>query len=363
MGEVAAEFLSSLDEAQRSVARWSFPSEQERRLWFYTPTDHGGLTLHALEPSQQRLVMQLINAGLSGQAYATVATVMGLENVLDRVEGYSLSWGWPRARDPLRYFIRIFGDPSGEEWGWRFGGHHVSLNFTVRNGEIISGTPCFLGADPASTPLLGGHQLRPLAACEDLARDLLATFDDEQLSVAVVSPVPPVDLVGANRPFLTEGDGPLPLARVWRNEFTGELQDMVLAIQDKEEEKLGLTPAHIDAVRWSTTPKGLAVSRMDNSQQEVLQALIQTYIGRANDELAENAGRLVTEHLQSIHFAWAGSMDRGAAHYYRLHGPHLLAEYDNTTRDGNHVHTVWRDPVGDFGGDPLSAHLRQGHAG
>lgn len=26
-----------------------------------------------------------------------------------------------------------------------------------------------------------------------------------------------------------------------------------------------------------------------------------------------------------------------------------LAEYDNTQRDVNHVHTVWRDPENDFG--------------
>jgi hypothetical protein len=54
---------------------------------------------------------------------------------------------------------------------------------------------------------------------------------------------------------------------------------------------------------------------------------------------------------------WAGGFEPGQAHYYRLHGPTLLAEYDNTARNANHVHTVWRDPRGDFGGDALARHL------
>jgi hypothetical protein len=44
-------------------------------------------------------------------------------------------------------------------------------------------------------------------------------------------------------------------------------------------------------------------------------------------------------------------------HYYRIQGDDLLIEYDNTTDDGNHAHTVLRRPRGDFGGDILAAHL------
>ena len=67
--------------------------------------------------------------------------------------------------------------------------------------------------------------------------------------------------------------------------------------------------------------------------------------------------------LEKITFSWAGGFDRSKATYYRIQGPRLLAEYDNTTRDGNHVHTEWRDPVNDFGGMPdvLGDHRRHGH--
>lgn len=361
MMDAALALLETLDADQLAVAQWPFPSDDERERWFYTPTDHGGLTLHGLSPAQHRLVMRLIDSGLSRAGYVTASTIMGLENVLDQLEGWGAHWNFPRGRDPQRYFLRVFGDPRSDAWGWRIGGHHISLHFTVINGEVASGTPCFLGADPASSPLLGGALLRPLAACEDLARELLASLDDAQRDVAIVSDVPPVDLVGANRPHVSDGDVPLRLGKVWRDEFTGELKDLVESIQDAEEAKIGLSAAHIERVSYTTTPKGLSASMMDPGQQGLLAALIDTYTLRLRDDISEAASARVREHFQQIHFAWAGSTTVGLPHYYRIQGPRLLAEYDNTTRDGNHVHTVWRDPVNDFGADELARHRAQSH--
>ncbi|MEY2767594.1 MAG: hypothetical protein RI912_1257 [Actinomycetota bacterium] len=361
MADAASSFLASLDTHQRETAQWPFPSDHERRLWFYTPTDHGGVTLGDLRPAQRRLAMALLDSGLSRPAYVTASTVLGLENVLDQLEGFTASWGWERGRDPQRYFVRIFGEPGSEAWGWRFGGHHVSVNHTVLNGELAAGTPLFLGADPASSPLLGGQLLRPLGACEDIARELLRSLDGRQRDFAVVSAVPPVDLVGANRSELSDGDGPLPLAHVWRNEFTGELARTVARIQDTEEAKIGLMDEHVDSVRYRTVPIGLAAADMTEAQRSMLRGLLDTYVGRLPDDAAERFWAQVDRHFESVHFAWAGSLEPGLPHYYRLHGPRLLAEYDNTTRDGNHVHTVLRDPVDDFGVDSLGTHRRSAH--
>lgn len=361
MSDAALAVLDTLDADQLALAQWPFPSDDERERWFYTPTDHGGLTLHGLSPLQQRLVMRLIDSGLSREGFVTASTIMGLENVLDQLEGWVAHWNFPRGRDPQRYFLRVFGTPGSAAWGWRVGGHHVSVHFTVINGEVASGTPCFLGADPASSPLLGGALLRPLGACEDLARELLGMLDDRQRSSAIVSEVPPVDLVGANRPRISEGDRPLRLGRVWRDEFTGELKDLVETIQDAEERKLNLTDAHLEAVSYTTVPKGLAASQMSSEQRHVLSALIDTYVSRVRDDIADIASSRVRDHFDQIHFAWAGSSEIGRPHYYRIQGPRILAEYDNTTRDGNHVHTVWRDPVNDFGADVLGRHRTESH--
>ena len=361
MSDIAGELLDGLSVEQRAVANLPFPSDDERRKWFYTPTDHGGLTLHTLSPAQHRLVMRLLDSGLSRAGYVTASTIMGLENVLDQLEGWGAMWNFPRGRDPLRYFLRIFGEPGSDQWGWRLGGHHVSVHFTIVNGDVRSTTPCFLGADPASSPLLGGQHLRPLGACEDLARELMSTLDDAQRDLAIVSPVPPTDLVGANRSDIVDGDGPLRLAKVWRNEFTGELHDLLEKVQDAEESKIGWTKEHHDALVFTTTPKGLPASSLTVSQQEILTALLHTYVGRIHDSLADAEWAKVRSSFDSLHFAWAGSTELGRPHYYRVQGHRLLAEYDNTTRDGNHVHTVWRDPVADFGADALGRHRRDAH--
>jgi hypothetical protein len=362
MVEAARALLDSLSGDQRRQAQWDFPSDEERRRWFYTPTDHGGLTLGEMRPAQQRLAMRLLATGLSRAGYVTVATIMGLENVLDELEAWRASFGHERGRDPTRYYLRVFGTPGADAWSWRFGGHHVSVHHTLVGGELRAFTPCFLGADPAASPLLGLHQLRPLAACADLAFELLGSLSDEQRAVAVLSPVPPVDLVGANRAVLTEGDGPLRLAKVWRNELTGELLDAFERFQDAEETKVGLTADHVDALRFTTVPKGLAAGAMTPSQHELLRALLDTYLGRLPDEIAEREmAKLTGPSFPALHLAWAGSTEPGRPHYYRIQGHRLLVEYDNTTRDANHVHTVWRDPVGDFGMDALSAHRRRAH--
>lgn len=236
------------------------------------------------------------------------------------------------------------------------------IHYTIVNGELRAFTPCFLRADPAESPMLGGHLLRPLAASTDLAFELLHSLSDNQRARAVLSPVPPVDLVGGNRNIVQEGDEPPRLRKIWRNEFTGELLELMDRIQTNEETKIGLTPAHIDTVRFTTQPEGLAAAAMTRPQRGILRALLATYVERMLDSLAEReSARINGDAFDALHLAWAGSVTAGKPHYYRIQGHRLLVEYDNTTRDANHVHTVWRDPVADFGMDALSAHHRHDH--
>ena len=129
---------------RRSVAHQLPPdvrASTERLTWFYTPTDHGGLTLQQQGPAQQGLAMQLVGSGLSYAGHAAVSLVLGMENVLDRLEGYAVHWGRERGRDPQLFFLRVFGTPGNGPWGWRFGGHHVSLNYTLDGDRLVSSTP------------------------------------------------------------------------------------------------------------------------------------------------------------------------------------------------------------------------------
>lgn len=368
MAEAAGNVLAGLSPEQRAQAAFPFPANDERHRWFYTPTNHGGLPLGEMTPAQQQRAMRLVSTGLSIPGYVTASTIIGLENVLDQKEGWRNTFfrdrgDQSRSRDPGMYFISIFGEPGGAApWGWRFGGHHISLHYTVVDGGIVSPTPTFFGAHPAEAPLGGGHLLRPLAGEEDLGRELLNLLDAEQRAIAVVSPSAPWDLVVANRPAVEDGLTPPGSWEIFRESFSASDVETRQKAQERTREHLGFTDAHLEATRFTTTPKGLSASRMNAGQQEALRALIRQYINRMPEEIAAiQLERLSGDALTQVHFLWAGSAERRRPHYYRLQGPRLLVEYDNVQDDTNHIHSVWRDPEGDFGTDILAAHYATSH--
>ena len=368
MAEAARAWLETLDAKQGTIGQGAVPSDDpsdnERRRWFYTPTDHGGLTIHQQRPAQQRAAMRLVSAGLSPAAYVTAATIMGLENVLDYIEGFKVSFSRERGRDPGLYYLRVFGEPGDEGlWGWRFGGHHVSLNNLVVDGVLIAMTPCFLGADPATSPLLGGAVNRPLGRVEDLGRDLVRSLRPELATRAILLPKAPSDLVTTNRTYVTDGDRVIPLVGIWRDErFPDPVEQAKLqATSDAIDEVAGLTDADHDVVAYSVEPRGVPAGELDAEQREMLRALLATYLDRVPAGVSPLQRYDDEAALDAVHFAWAGSIASGEPHYYRLQGPRLLIEWDNTQRDANHAHSVWRDPTSDFGLDVLARHRAAHH--
>jgi hypothetical protein len=301
--------------------------------------------------------MRLLSTGLSDAGYVTVATILGWDNVLDLVEDFAQTWGRERGRDPGLYYLRVFGDPASDRtWAWRFGGHHISLNYLVVDGQVRAVTPCFLGADPASAPALGGAVIRPLAQVEDLAQELVGSLDADQRSRAVLLDRAPTDIVGGNRTRLADGDRMIQLPDVWRGHFTDpDLAAHVTNVSDTSEARAGLTEDDHERLALTDEPKGLAGADLTTSQKELLGLLVSTYTGRVPATLAPDLD------LDGIHLAWAGSTVAGQSHYYRLQGPRFLAEWDNTQRNANHGHSVWRDPVNDFGLDLLAAHRTAHH--
>ena len=368
MAEAARTWLDSLDADQRTIGQGVVPADDptdnERRRWFYTPTDHGGLTIHQQRSAQQRAAMRLVSTGLSPAAYVTVATILGLENVLDYIEGFVVRFDRERGRDPGLYYLRVFGEPGDQGlWGWRFGGHHVSLNNLVVDGVLVATTPCFLGADPAASPLLGGAVNRPLARVEDLGRDLVRSLRPDLAARTILLPRAPSDFVTANRTLLADGDRVIPLVGVWRDErFPDPVEQAKLQkLSDAIDEASGLSETDHEAVSYSTKPKGLPAAEFDAEQREMLRALLGTYLDRAPAGVSPLHRYADESALDAIHFAWAGPTDPGEPHYYRLQGPRLLVEWDNTQRRANHAHSVWRDPTSDFGLDVLARHRAAHH--
>src|SRR5262249_11552072 len=146
--EAAAAFLESLGSAQRARACFPF-SGDERYQWAYTPGPRNGLPLKAMTAEQRNAALRLFDAGLSARGALTAQQIITHESILretERIEQIQSG----EDRDPELYYFTIFGTPGGAApWGWRVGGHHLALNFTVVGEELVSPTPLFFGANPA----------------------------------------------------------------------------------------------------------------------------------------------------------------------------------------------------------------------
>jgi hypothetical protein len=164
-----------------------------------------------------------------------------------------------------------------------------------------------MGSNPAE--ILKGPRkgLRVLAGEEDLARQLVKSLDAEQRKATIFSETAPKEI------------------------FT--------------EAKRRVQPLET---------QGISAARLKPAQRRNLVKLIEEYVHRVRPDVAgqdlkkiENAG------IEKISFAWAGGIEKGEGHYYRVQGPTFLLEYDNTQNNNNHNHAVWRDLENDFGEDLL----------
>jgi hypothetical protein len=361
MTTAAQEWIASLRDDQPQVGHWNTPSSDmhaaDRTRWFYTPTDHGGLAIGDQSLEQRQVVMRILSSGLSEEAYVTVATILGWENILDRLSGWNNYFDRGRDFDPGSYRLRVFGEPGEPMWAWRFGGHHLSLNFLIQDGRVTSTTPSFLGTDPASVPLLGGGLFRPLGSTEDLARELMLSLGAGDRRAALLNPKAPADIVTSNRSYLTENatmrrlDNPA----LWGREFGDYINQGLRELADTAEVTTGYSSADHETVAYTTNPKGLSSAELRSDQLALLGQVIGAYVGRIHPALRSSATD-VDALATDAHFAWAGDTEPGKPMYYRVQGPRLLIEYDNTQRDASHAHSLWRDPTSDFGMDVLRQH-------
>ncbi|MBV9204758.1 MAG: DUF3500 domain-containing protein [Actinobacteria bacterium] len=333
MRRAAAGFLAALTGEQRKRA--CFPFGGERRDWSFLPArERAGLPAGALDDGQRRLAHELILTGASMPGYTKVVSVMAMEHVLR-----ALAPEHADLFDPEQYCFRVFGSPGEQAWGWQLAGHHVSLNFTVVDGRYVSPTPCLLGSQPAAYGTLA-----PLADDEELGYRLVNSLEGAQRRAAIIHHRPPPDLATRIVPRIGEVERPDPV-------FAPE-PDYVLSEEERD---------ILSYVRRA--PKGVAASSLNQPQFDLLSELVGAFARRLPDELAgAQMHELESAGMGNLTFAWAGSTERGRRHYFRIQGPALLIEHDNTQGAGNHIHSAWRNPADDFGDDVLAGHYRRHHS-
>jgi hypothetical protein len=300
MAVAAERFLASLSKDQTAKATYAFDAP-ERLDWHFIPRPRKGLPIKELSAEQRALAFGLIQSGTAASGFLKVTTIMSLEAILRELEK-----GSGPVRDPELYYLTIFGSPTNRgRWGWRVEGHHLSLNFVLEDGKILSATPAFFGSNPAEVRQGPRQGLRTLADREDRALRLLQALDENQRKAAMFSPEAPREIRDVNPPH------PQP----------------------------------------PTNPAdGVAYADMTGDQRTMLRALLESYAQDMTDEVAGAwLGEIRRAGFEAIRFTWAGPADRSRPHAYRVQGPTFLIEFNNTQNGANHIHSVWRNMLGDFG--------------
>lgn len=282
----------------------SYPYDSEERLkWHFIPKDdRKGVPLRQLEGASLQAAKAFIHSGLTEAGYDQVLNIMSLEEVLRLLEGGEREYRRER-RDPGKYFLTIFGEPSDKGlWGWRLEGHHISLNFALKNGEVVSSTPEFFGANPGTVDAGLARQIRVLGPEEDIARQILKLCTPEQQKLAWISKTAPDEVPGP-----------------------------------------GAAQAEIGPA------VGLPFDKMSDDQQKLLEDLLGEYLKNLPSSIEQERRMEIRQaDMNHIHFAWWGDGDLHQRHHYRVQGPTFVIEYNNTQNNANHVHSMWRSLKGDF---------------
>ncbi len=302
----ANRWLESLDAGQRERAVRPF-ADATRTAWHFVPkNDRKGVQLRDMTDEQQEAALALLRSVVSATGYDKATGIMQLDELLRIIEGEKAK----NIRDAKRYYVTLFGTPADTgSWGLSIEGHHLSLNVTIRDGVVVDSTPQFLGANPAEVkttfPGLPPTGHRVLRDEETLAFELVNSLDAVQRRRAVIAAEPPREIRAA-----------------------GESQ------------------AARDAMA------GIAYGDLKTVQQALLRRLVEVYCRVMPDAVAEERLGLI-DRWDDVHFAWAGSLEPGIGHAYRVEGPTFAIEFVNVQPDAegnpaNHIHCIWRDRTGDF---------------
>ncbi len=280
---------------------------KDRTSFAFIPTTRTGLPLKEMSAETKGLTFILLQELLSESGFKKASNILELEDILRETEGRPVGNDY---RDPGKYYLNFFGKPNAKNpWSISFEGHHLSLNFSFI-GEKMTGTPMFIGANPAEVRIDRQKGWRVLEEEEDLGWMLLNSLDQSQLKQALISDDAPYDITSGT--------------------------DSSIAINEFE---------------------GILYTQLRPEQKQMLKELVLTYTRKLSSKKAdEYLKKIESWGWESLWFAWEGSLKKGKGHYYKVMGPTLLIEYDNTQNEANHIHTVWRDSEEDFGRNLLKEH-------
>lgn len=289
------EFLAALPESQRMKAHKDF-DDSSRMDWSFFPRVRFGLELDSIKDNPMAFdsAEALLNCGLSESGATTAQRIRLLDPKEDHGGGVRLG--------PNRYAITIYGEPSSVgKWGWRVEGHHLTLNWTLDQGRVVSVSPAGFGISPF-TNANGDPQV--LGEDQQAYLDFLSTLDGDSRTKAKRDGTMPGEVPGVGAPR------PKPPERV-----------------------------------------GVQLSSLSEASQAAAWRILDTVYDRLDPELAWTRRAAARAAADDIFFSWSGTGLAFRPNAYRIEGEDFTFDFVNTQDGGNHVHTLYREGDRDFGQD------------
>lgn len=310
----AAAFLATLSDEQRAQVTYAYDDETKTTSWSNFPVtfvDRAGVNLADLTEVQRAAALDVLEALLSEQGYETVTGIMGGDEFLhENSSSTEESLG--------QYYIAFFGDPSDTSaWEIQFGGHHLGINATLDgSADSITFAPTHLGIQPAVYTDAAGNEVQPFDKIYTTAFAFYDSLSDEQKAAL----------------------------------YQGE------------------TVANMVCAPGSTCdyPTGTGISGADltDEQKQLLLDVIANWAGLADEQTTAAELAKIEATLDETYVNWSGAtaydMTQGDGIYFQISGPDVYIEFaaqqgsagadaDGVTTSGwGHVHTIYRDPAGDY---------------
>ncbi|MEU1182888.1 DUF3500 domain-containing protein [Streptomyces sp. NPDC005820] len=298
-------FLDTLDDDQQSSVLLDF-TQANATAWSNLPcgsTCRVGIAFSSLSDTQLTAAKAVIEAATgtgTKTGYDQITQILAADDYLgESASGYGSG----------NYYLAFLGTPSTDgTWQLHFGGHHLALNLTYKDGEVEGSTPYFVGVEPTSWTE-DGTSYAPMSGMYDAMSAMVAGLSTDELTQAKLSE---------------------------------SFSDVLLGPDDDGD--------------FPTTKEGLKVGELTDDQQELVLNAIEPWVDVADDTAAASVLSTYESELDETYISYSGSTDLSAqGDYVRIDGPGVWIEFvcqDGVVySDQIHYHTVYRDHTTDYGGE------------
>ncbi|MEU1478803.1 DUF3500 domain-containing protein [Streptomyces sp. NPDC005760] len=208
------------------------------------------------------------------------------------------------------YYLAFLGTPSAKgTWQLHFGGHHLAVNITYKDGKVAGSSPFFTGVEPSTWTDDEGTTHAPMAAFRDGLLKLTGSLTTQQLATAKLSESFSDVLLGPSQ------DGKFP-----------------------------------------ETKEGIKVGELSPKQQKLVLAAIHPWVADVDDATARQLMKTYAKELGETYVAYSGGTGLDAqGDYVRIDGPGVWIEFVCQSgvvyRNQIHYHSVYRDHTRDYGSE------------